>query len=110
MLKDLLRHRMFLVRLQTMTKNRIHVLLDRHPAIRAQRRAEELFTQSGIAWLKQIELPTYDRHILDSEVGLLEHLRVQIKQADAWLRQVGRKDPRVKLLESIPASGGRSRR
>lgn len=104
-LKNLLRHRMFLVRLQTMTKNRIHVLLDRHPAIRAQRRAEELFTQAGIAWLKQVELPTHERHILDSEVMLLEHLRSQINQADAWLRQVGRKDPRVKLLESIPGIG-----
>ncbi len=48
-LKNPLRHRIFLVRLQTMTKNRIHVLLDRHPLIRAQRRAAELFTKSGIA-------------------------------------------------------------
>ncbi|MFQ6048504.1 MAG: IS110 family transposase [Phycisphaerae bacterium] len=104
-LKNLLRHRMFLVRLQTMAKNRIHVLLDRHPAIRAQRRATELFTRVGVSWLKQIELPTYERHILDSEVALLEHLQAQIKQADIWLRQVGRKDPRVKLLESIPGIG-----
>lgn len=104
-LKNLLRHRMFLVRLQTMAKNRIHVLLDRHPAIRARRRATELFTRVGVAWLKQIELPTYDRHILDSEVALLEHLQAQIKQADTWLRQIGRKDPRVQLLESIPGIG-----
>jgi len=104
-LKNLLRHRIFLVRLQTMTKNRIHVLLDRHPLIRAQRRAAELFTKSGIAWLRQVRLPTYDRHILDSEVALLEHLQAQIKQVDAWLRQVGRKDRRVKLLETIPGIG-----
>jgi len=36
-LTNLLRHRMFLVRVQTMTKNRIHVLLDRHPLIRSGR-------------------------------------------------------------------------
>lgn len=104
-LKNLLRHRMFLVRLQTMAKNRIHVLLDRHPAIRAQRRVTELFTRVGVAWLKRIELPTYDRHILGSEMALLEHLQGQIKQADTWLRQIGRKDPRVKRLESIPGIG-----
>ena len=104
-LKNLLRHRMFLVRLQTMAKNRIHVLLDRYPAIRGQRRATELFTRVGVAWLKQIELATYDRHILDSEIDLLEHLQGQIKQADTWLRQIGRKDPRVKRLESIPGIG-----
>jgi len=104
-LKNLLRHRMFLVRLQTMTKNRIHVLLDRYPAIRSERRATELFTKIGIAWLKQVELPTYDRHILDSEVLLLGHLQAQVKQADRWLMQIGKKDPRVQRLMSIPGIG-----
>jgi transposase len=104
-IKNLLRHRMFLVRVQTMTKNRIHVLLDRHPMVRAQRRATELFTGVGRAWLKEVELPTYDRHILDSEVRLLEHLRDQIRQADRWLMQVGKKDPRVEHLMSIPGIG-----
>jgi len=104
-LTNLLRHRMFLVRLATMTKNRIHVLLDRHPLIRSQRSATELFTRMGTAWLKGIDLPKYDRCILDSEVALLEHLAEQIKQADRWLAQVGRKDPRVKHLMSIPGIG-----
>jgi transposase len=104
-LTNLLRHRMFLARLQTMTKNRIHVLLDRHPLIRSQRSPTELFTRTGTAWLKHIELAKYDRYILDSEVALLEHLRDQIKQADRWLASVGRKDPRVKHLMSIPGIG-----
>jgi transposase len=104
-LTNLLRHRMFLVRLQTMTKNRIHVLLDRHPLIRAERSAAEVFTKIGIAWLKQLALPKYDRYILGSEVALLEHLQEQIKQADGWLACVGRKDRRVKHLMSIPGIG-----
>lgn len=104
-LTNLLRHRMFLVRLQTMTKNRIHVLLDRHPLIRSERSATELFTRMGTAWLKHINLPKYDRHILNSEVALLEHLQEQIKQADRWLACVGRKDPRVRHLMSIPGIG-----
>jgi transposase len=104
-LKNLLRHRMFLVKLQTMTKNRIHVLLDRHPSVRQQRRAAELFTKRGIAWLKQVAVPTYDRHILDSELLLLEHLQAQIKQADRWLAAVGKRDERVHRLMSIPGIG-----
>jgi transposase len=104
-LTNLLRHRMFLVRVQTMTKNRIHVLLDRHPLIRSERSATELFTRIGIAWLKQLALSKYDRYILDSEVALLEHLQEQIKQADRWLACVGRKDGRVKHLMSIPGIG-----
>ena len=104
-LTNLLRHRIFLVRLQTMTKNRIHVLLDRHPLIRSERSATELFTKIGIAWLKQLQLPKYDRYILSSEVELLEHLQGQIKQADECLASVGLKDQRVKHLMSIPGIG-----
>ena len=103
--KNLLRHRMFLVRLQTMTKNRIHVLLDRHPKVRGQRLATELFTKAGLTWLKQISLPMYDRHILDSGVMLLEHLQAQIKQAEACLAKVGKKDPRVQRVMTIPGIG-----
>ena len=104
-LTNLLRHRMFLVRLQTMTKNRIHVLLDRHPQIRSQRIATEVFTKIGLVWLKQLELPKYDRYILDSELSLLEHLQEQIKQADCLLGDVGKKDQRVRNLMTIHGIG-----
>ena len=104
-IKNLLRHRMFLVRLQTMVKNRIHVLLDRHPETCLQRSASGLFTRIGISELRQFGLPGYDRHILDSELDLLEHLQGQIKQADGWLAGVGKKDKRVKHLMSIPGIG-----
>jgi transposase len=88
-----------------MVKNRIHVLLDRHPEIGFQRSASGLFTKIGIAELKRIELPKYDRYILDSELDLLEHLQEQIKQADRWLAGIGKKDKRVKHLMSIPGVG-----
>jgi transposase len=104
-IKNLLRHRMFLVRVQTMVKNRIHVLLDRNPDVHAQRSASGLFTQIGIAELKHVELPKYERCILDSELSLLEHLQAQIKKADKILSGVGSKDKRVKYLMSIPGIG-----
>jgi transposase len=103
--KNLLRHRMFLVRLQTMVKNRIHVLLDRNPDVHTQRSASGLFTQTGISELKHVNLPRYERCILDSELSLLGHLQIQIKQADKMLSAVGRKDKRVKYLMSIPGIG-----
>jgi len=104
-LKNVLRHRMFLVRLSTMTKNRIHAVVDRHPEVRAEWPCAELFTRPGVMWLRGVELPAYDRHILTAELDLLEHLEGQIKQADRWLRQVGRKDPRVARLMTIPGIG-----
>ena len=104
-LKRLLRHRMFLVRLGTMTKNRIHTLLDRYPDIRAQRPEKELFSKMGMAWMCQVEVDQNDRFILDSELTLLEHLQDQIRQADHWLSKVGRKDQRVRNLQTIPGIG-----
>jgi len=104
-LKRLLRHRMFLVRVQTMTKNRIHALLDRYPGIRAQRKAAELFTKMGIAWMRRVRVDGPDRFILDRELDFLEHLQEQIRQADRYLAQVGRKDPRVRRLMTIPGIG-----
>jgi len=103
--KNLLRHRIFLVRLQTMVKNRIHVLLDRHPHLRPQKSANRFFSQIGITELKKIRLPKHDLCILYSELSLLEHLQAQIKQANRWLIGVGKKDKRVKRLLTIPGIG-----
>jgi transposase len=104
-LKRLLRHRMFLVRVQTMVKNRIHTVLDRYPAIRAQRQADELFTKMGMAWMRQVPVDKADRFILDSELTFLEHIQEQIRQADRYLASVGKRDRRVGLLETIPGIG-----
>ena len=104
-LKRLLRHRMFLVRVQTMVKNRIHALLDRYPAIRAQRKADELFTKMGMAWMRQIAVDKDDRFVLDSELDFLEHIQEQVRQADRYLSNVGRRDRRVRNLETVPGIG-----
>ena len=104
-IKRMLRHRIFLVRVRTMVKNRIHDLLDRHPLLRSQWIAEELFSKNGRAWMGAIELPTVDRRILDSELTLLEQLSVQIKDMERILAQTGREDPRVARLRSIPGIG-----
>jgi len=104
-IKRLLRHRIFLVRIRTMVKNRIHDLLDRYPLLRAQRQAEYVFSKSGIAWMRQLELPQADRDILDAELTLLEHLDAQVKSADGLLRDVGRNDSCVRRLQTIPGVG-----
>lgn len=103
--KRLLRHRMFLVRLQTMAKNRVHDLLDRHPGLRSQWKADELFSLKGFRWMRSLELDEVDRHILHSELDLLEHLAGQIADADKLLDQMGQRDPRVARLDTIPGIG-----
>jgi len=103
--KKLLRHRMFLVRLSTMVKNRIHSLMDGFPLIRDTRSMKDLFSKKGVGWLKQIELPRYARRILDSEISLLEYLGLQIKHIDSGISGFGRKDQRVKNVMTIPGIG-----
>jgi transposase len=104
-LKRLLRHRMFLVRVQTMLKNRIHGLIDRYPLIRSERKAREMFTKMGVAWMRQMAVDAHDRFILDSELTFLEHVQDQIDQADRYLSKVGKRDRRVKQLMTIPGIG-----
>jgi len=103
--KKLLRHRMFLVRLSTMVKNRIHSLMDGFPLVRDARSMKDIFSKKGVCWLKQIELPKYARRILDSEVSLLEYVGSQMKCVDSWVSGFGRKDQRVKNVMTIPGIG-----
>ena len=104
-IKRLLRHRIFLVRVRTMLKNRIHDLLDRHPLLRSQWVAEELFSRNGLAWMRALDLPPADRRILDSELTMVEQLGLQIKEVERLLANVGRQDPRVARLRTIPGIG-----
>jgi len=104
-LKRALRHRMFLVRVRTMVKNRIHALLDRYPEVRAERPRHGLFTGLGIAWLKQAGLPKESRRVLDGEVRLLEHLNEQIARADKHLTRLGQADARVQRVQTVPGIG-----
>ena len=103
--RRLLRHRTFLVRVRTMTKNRIHDLLDRYPAVRAEWTAENLFSGVGIDWMRQAALPDADREILDSELTLLEHLNGQVSHMEKLLKKVGRSDRRLQRLQTIPGIG-----
>jgi len=105
LIKRLLRHHIFLVRLRTMVKNRVHDLLDGHPLVRAQWPATELFSAGGLEWMRTLELGEPDGLILSSELTLLEHLGERIAEADRALAHVGRADARVRRLRTIPGIG-----
>ncbi len=63
--KNILRQRLFFVRVQTMVKNRINTILDRHPEILSQApEVSDLFGATGIEWLKQVALPGQDNGLL----------------------------------------------
>lgn len=103
--KNILRQRMFFVRVLTMVKNRIHMILDRHPEIRNQIDPTDLFGAQGKQWLSEVELPKEERRLLDSELRLLAALEDRIKASNSWVSLLGRGDNRVKRLMGVPGIG-----
>ncbi|MFQ5947117.1 MAG: IS110 family transposase [Anaerolineae bacterium] len=102
----ILRQRMFFVRLQTMVKNRIHVLVDRQPEVReVATEFSDLFGAAGLAWLRTVGVPSAERQLLNSELELLEALRLRIAKSDALVKQLGEGDARVAWVRTIPGFG-----
>ncbi len=101
--KRVLRQRMFLVRIQTMVKNRIHSLLSQHslepPA------ASDLFGRTGLQWLRAVELPASDRHLLDGDLTLLGVLKERITATNDVLDDLSASDEAVRWLRSLPGIG-----
>ena len=97
---------MFLVRLSTMVKNRLHTLVDRHPELSRQAgRWSDLFGRAGRAWLEQPELPAGEAHLLRMDLDLLGTIQEHIKASNRWGSQLARKDERAKLLPTISGIG-----
>jgi transposase len=104
--KSFLRQRMFLVRLQTMVKNRIHDIMDRHPdVLREAPSVSDLFGAAGIQWLDQITLAGQDNILLTSELELFRFLREKISLSNIAVKELAKKDPRTRLLQSVPGIG-----
>ena len=104
--KNILRQRMFFVRVQTMVKNRIYTILDRHPEILLQAPdVSDLFGASGMEWLRQTVLPGKDNYLLASEIELLQVLKQKIFESNEAVKDLAKGDKRVKLLRSIPGIG-----
>lgn len=103
--KNILRQRMFLVKLSTMVKNRIHLIIDRHPGTKGQIDPSDLFGKQGLEWLRFVTLPKEDRRILDEELDLLGYLREKITASDYWVAQLGNENAAARLLMTIPGIG-----
>jgi transposase len=105
-IKNILRQRMFFVRVQTMMKNRIYDILDRHPEVLSQApEASDLFGAAGMQWLAQTVLPGEDHKLLTSELELLSFLKEKISQSNGTVRNLAKGDARARQLQSIPGIG-----
>jgi len=106
LIQEVLRQRMFLVRLQTMVKNKVHNLIDRQENAREQAKSfTDLFGVKGIQFLRSVELPLLERKLLDGQLELLEEFRTRVSLIESILAQLKENDEIVERLKTIPGIG-----
>ncbi len=101
-LRALLRHRVALVRLRTLLRNRIHAIVADYGH---DRPAGGYWTGPGRAWLASLALPAVSRELVEDDLGLIDALQGRIDRLDWEIRQRARSDPRVKVLTQLPGVG-----
>jgi transposase len=97
--RGLVTHRTALMTQRARVKNHVQSLLGRLPL---QPPCKCLWTKAGMAWLGGLELPAYERLVLDSEPRQLRAVEVEVARTDARLAEVARQEPRVRLLMTLP--------
>jgi transposase len=100
-LRALLRHRVQLVRLRTLLRNRIHAVLADH----GHGRPAGCWSGPGREWLASLPLPAASREVIEDDLALIDALEVPIDRLDCEIRQRARSDPRVKVLTQLPGVG-----
>jgi transposase len=100
-LRALLRHRIQLVRLRTLLRNRIHAVLADH----GHGRAGGCWSGPGRQWLASLELPAASREVVEDDLALIDALQQPIDRLDWEIHQRARGDPRVKVLTQLPGVG-----
>src|SRR5437773_948408 len=101
-LRALLRHRVYLVRLRTRLRNRIHAIVADYGH---DRPAGGSWTGPGRAWLAALDLLAVSRELAGDYLGLIDALQERIDRLDWEIRQRARSDPRVKVLTQLPGIG-----
>jgi hypothetical protein len=83
---------MFFIRIQTMVKNRIYDILDRHPEMLSQvPEVSDLFGAAGMQWLGQTTLSEEDNILLSSDIRLLKYLKKEITQSNGMVNRLAKK-------------------
>jgi transposase len=98
-LRRLASRRSSLVADQTALKNRLHAVLAMRLLVPP---VEALFSTKGLAWLRAVELDAEGRHLLDSDLRLLDQVHAEIAGLERLLVGKAHADPRVPLLMTLP--------
>jgi len=100
--RELLRHRLNLVRTRTAVKNRIHGLLDKH-GLRMPETTP--FSTGNIEWLRRLSLGFMDDAILRSDLALLEAVGEQVEVIEEKIAALAAEERRARLLMTMTGVG-----
>ena len=100
-LRALLRHRVQLVRLRTLLRNRIHAVLAGH----GYGRPAGCRSGPSRDWLASLPLPAASREVAGDGLALIDATEARTGRLDGEIRQRARSDPRVKVLTQLPGAG-----
>lgn len=100
--RNLVRHRLTLLRQRVACKNSVHFVLFRTGHRRA---VSDLFGRRGRAWLEALPLREPDRVMLDQKLEAIDMLTRLLAQADRQLQEFFLPHPAFALLQTIPGVG-----
>src|SRR5512135_1107343 len=102
--RELLRLRIFLVRMRTRVKNRIHGTLAR---FNIHVPGSDIFTGSARLQLgaRLPELPLHSREAVEQKLAIVDFLEIQIKSAEKRLEAMMKVSAEADLLKTLPCVG-----
>ncbi|MHB2036731.1 MAG: IS110 family RNA-guided transposase, partial [Nitrososphaerales archaeon] len=99
-IRALIRHRLSIVKIRTMVKNKVHALIDKNGI---ETELPNIFSKkAGMQWLRSLQFQSsLDRLMLDNYLEHLDSLQRQIKTVDQEILSKASQDQDVKLLLSL---------
>ena len=92
-IKEMVRHRAYMVRFRTSLKNKIHAEL----AKRWIKTEGNIFTKKGKKWLRGLKIESIDRYL-----DVIELVDEKIKEISSKIKEIAKENEDAKLLMSIP--------
>jgi transposase len=102
--KHFIRQRLFLVRVRTMLRNRVHTLIARQRGLDRPVFSDP-FGKKGLHWLRPVTLPAPDDTLLQQDLATLEQLGTVIKALETQIVATNAADAAARRLQSLPGVG-----
>jgi len=102
--KHVIRQRLFVVRLRTMIRNRVHTVIARQRHL-ARPVCSDAFGKKGLHWLRTVRLPAPDDALLQQDLAALDQLGVIVKELETQIAAANADDAAARRLQTLPGVG-----